>query len=422
MSRTWKAFGLSGLLVAIVAALTLGLAGCGDDDDAEESEDVENQHDQEDEEDEHGEEDTIEYEGEEYELCESNEDCTEEDETCDGLIVDGDPVMVCRGEPTEVTIGDETFDICESDEDCSGFELCEGEITGNGEPISYCKEVEGETGECDPVTACEDYCYHKAARCMEETCQEGSEIAEQEEDLCNDGLGDGQGAMVVEPCVDVASATASACHQIRSDADDYASQSCDDPAQEKTRCVDALVLRLENGEAAMDACGCEAASTAATCTNHGDCASYGNGTCEETASGTGYCTANCYDFNGNPPSPVVPDPTCGDNGACLYESELEGAPDPDIDPQCVINCTSASDCDDGYCLPYLGFQDGGSYGICDNGYWSDDVETCDSVFDCSDSDGACIGGLCYDSCSEDSECGETVGCNQVEGHCEPDFQ
>ena len=184
--------------------------------------------------------------------------------------------------------------------------------------------------------------------------------------------------------------------------------------------MDALLLRTVSGANVMDACGCDAASTGATCTADDHCASYGVGNCQNNLSGIGYCSAECYDFQGNPPAPVVPDPTCGHNGNCLYLSELDGT--PEMDPQCVTNCTSATDCAEGYCYPLLNLPDVGSHGICDNGFWATDVQTCDTSADCADSGGGCVGGLCYAPCSSDNDCSNEWSCDQTAGHCDPNFQ
>lgn len=79
-----------------------------------------------------------------------------------------------------------------------------GEATVDEETIRYCMEPEGEPEDCDPVEACEDYCHDKVARCIEETCQGGGELAPLEEELCGEGRSGDDGTEVTEGCVDMA--------------------------------------------------------------------------------------------------------------------------------------------------------------------------------------------------------------------------
>lgn len=336
----------------------------------------------------------------------------------------------------QVTVGDDTYDICESTEDCSGDEVCEGSTTVDGDAVDYCVEPAGEPnaepnnndqpGDCDPQAVCEDYCMAKVVGCMEENCADPS-IAEAEMELCMGGIAfDETGEDGLDGCVAEASVTQSACEDFESQAETLAEQECDSDEQQKAICADSIVRYTEGGDAVIDDCGCEVATPGAQCGGDDDCAAYGLGTCYDNAPQTGYCTADCYDFGGNPPSPVVPDPACGDSGVCLYLDQLQGGqlgggPTPG-QAECFATCTSADDCAEGYCLPLLGFQDGGSLGFCDNGFWDEAADTCDDVSDCGDEDGACIGGLCYDSCEADVECEEMISCNQEEGYCDPDFQ
>ncbi len=338
----------------------------------------------------------------------------------------------------QVTVGDDTYDICESTEDCSGDEVCEGSTTVDGDPVDYCVEPAGEPNAepnnndqpCDPQAVCEDYCMAKVVGCMEENCADPS-IAEAEMELCMGGIAyDETGEEGLDGCVAEASITQSACEDFEAQAETLAEQECGSDEQQKAICADSIVRYTEGGEGLIDDCGCEVATPAAQCQEDADCAAYGLGTCYDNADGSGHCAADCYDFDGNPPSWLVPDPACGMEGACMFRDQLGtaqigGGPTPG-QAECVLPCTTADDCPTGHCIVYAsGSTEDGEFisiGICNNQFWDGgEAELCDDASECSDEGAGCVGGQCYNSCESDVEC-ENGNCNVEAGHCDPNLQ
>ena len=347
----------------------------------------------------------------------------------------------------QVTVGDDTYDICESTEDCSDDEVCEGSTTVEGEAVDYCVEPEEEhnnddpnteTDQCNAEEVCQEYCFQKVGRCMDENCSSESlenpetgdpidlSASDLEMELCMDGLQDSEGTTVVSGCLDRAGTSSSLCEQVQDEADTYAEQDCNGQEQLINQCVDALAYRTGLGTQVQDRCECEPASTAEDCERDEDCSAYGNGLCLQ-----GQCTAGCYDFDGNPPEQGFSfDSTCAPDGLgiCFH---LDGG-SPESPPSVCQRACSGEDCpsDGSACVPQLGVSpedtdDPFNIGVCTSKELIEPGLICDGDDGCEES-GACIGGLCYAACTDEDDCNDEIGpgttCNQEAGHCDPNFE
>lgn len=288
---------------------------------------------------------------------------------------------------------------------------------------------DGDAGseECEPEAVCESYCYEKYERCMEDNCFDGaasSSYPGYEHDLCMEGMGDDDG--LFEGCVDRASTGEEACEEIEDEIADYADQSCDSDVQHYRQCHELKLLRTEIGEDVHDACGCQASSTAQTCSEDDDCNDFGEGYCIDGDT-QGVCSAECSRFD-EPPSPILPDPSCApDQGMCvLFEAdgwELEGP--PGLTGMCSQYCTGVDDCPDGAgCMPVATLEDDdgqptGSLGICSREIYWDFVPVCSSDTDCPGTH-PCREGTCQPACDGDDDCQGTGTCGGG-GFCQPEF-
>lgn len=352
----------------------------------------------------------------------------------------------CPEGQTLVTMDGEEFCAppCDGDDDCADDESCtsgycvadDDQDDGNGGDGNG-GDNGGDDDQCNAQQVCTDYCHYKSGRCIGEECDdvqvEGQSFADVEVDLCVNGVSNPQtGEVLVEGCIHQAELSDAACEQFETEAEQYEEMACDDAEMEQHMCTDLLSYRLlEGGDEFMDACGCEPANTAESCTpeNHDECDDYGRGFCPDNGS----CTAMCYNYGGSPPSPAMSDPTCGggDNGMCVYYDML-GGQQQNIG-QCEIWCTELDHCpEDSYCIPSLTLMDteteepSASVGFCND---FSDIEDFEGQHcgreddpDCGD-DYVCHAGLCTPTCDDDGDCeGDVEFCNEEDGDepfCDP---
>ncbi len=415
MNRKQCTYGFRHVAIAAVGAIILAFSmGCGED--CPEGQDL------------------IQFDGDEIcaAPCDGDDECAE-GESCQSnyCIADDDD----NGEEPD----------CEEDEDCNGEYCDDGECVecidndhceGDDECVgNQCQEPDVE---CDAQQVCEDYCFNKNVRCMEEECDSdttigGQPLDEAEYDLCRNGLsvtGPEGEIELIAGCDDQAAASETMCEQLEQEAESYADEECDGFNQELRRCSE-LAIYFDPDDADTedyrDACGCTAAKADQECDTDDQCDDYGRGMCLEAADGPDRCTADCYNYGGNPWTAMTPDPSCAEErGLCLQLGEL----DDQFGDQtmCQQGCSSADDCPSGTgCIPLMGFEDpdtGGivGQGMCEGGTLLE-VDLCEDDDDC---DGKCRAGVCYDTeCSSDDDCdfaqGEGTHCNDDDGYCDVNF-
>ena len=410
------------MIILLAGVVCLGL-GCGDErtpgsgssfDDPENSEENDSENSEE-------EDECLSWDsGDE---CQSDADCCSE-------YCEGGQCARCGEDELLVTFQgeDQCRDICTDDGDCASDEECDGgagvclpDQSGNGGDNGNGGNGNGGNGNggsetCQPEQACEEYCYEKSGRCIEESCSSAfddgeqvssQELADMEMEVCKFGV-EAMNASI-QGCIDEAELSTAACEGIEDQADQYATQECSNEQQVSNRCGGQLMSNLlEVSETVLDACGCEPANAAETCTVDADCDNYGRGLCDD-----GTCTADCNNWDGAFSGAIRFDPTCADDqGLCTAVDSSTSL--------CFRGCTQRSDCPQGDqgCL-IVGGTTGSPprVGAC-LPIEPAASEQCFDNADCGAGEG-CFEGNCVLECQSDSDCPDG-GCGSS-GICEIDF-
>ncbi len=298
----------------------------------------------------------------------------------------------------------------------------QGDNEQNSDDVPH-NEQNSDAERCDPQVACRDYCNHKHVHCLDENCGGIGGFGTSEYQLCMSGLDtendEGQRETFLEGCLERVGDDEEACEATEEQAEVYAEQPCDSDEQIHRQCNDLRLFLTGQGEAVYSACGCTPASTAESCSEDEDCDAYGDGLCLEE-DGRSVCTAACHDFDGDPPGPILPDPSCGlGQGICLEAGQTFG---DDASSICQRYCTDIDDCPQGAsCAPVFELQNGNSLGLCTRGVlWDLDFQLCQDDGDCPGGT-ACREGTCQPSCSgNDIPC--DVGPCGDDGYCTVEFE
>lgn len=308
------------------------------------------------------------------------------------------------------------------------------EENANDSDDNHDDNVDEDTDECDPYEVCEDYCQEKYARCLNENCEGISNQAYMERELCMYGLRvEGEAdefETLIEGCVKQAFEGEKICEEYGDQAEHYAQQPCDGDEQLHRQCNELKITLAGHGPEVYERCDCSSAATAESCIDDEECHDYDDGICVAMDTDTpppqpqGECIAECYDYDGDIPYPVLPDPSCGEEtGVCLLLDRMySDTPADGADSICQKYCTSLDDCPEGAsCAPVFELQDGGALGLCTRGaVWETNFELCVDDEDCPPGTG-CWEGTCQPACAgNDTPC-DLGGCGE-EGVCEVDFQ